>query len=248
MRRKANIMTVAGLVAASLTNLSCVSDKDSDLVSEEFLQLEARVMDHQSLVAECMQAAGFDYVVALPNDVILERMSEEADAKGETLNLETIELPEDPNEVILQSMSNAEVEAYLLEYWGDTDTGGSQEGCYHSTFKGAWGADPYLDTTEDFGFDVEEAVLADQRVIAARDTYLECMASNGFRVTGPNAILDDVEVARQEAQDSGSEEALEIFEDWRVALLDTGFNVCHPAYGAVEDAVREEIMANGVSG
>jgi hypothetical protein len=137
-------------------------------------------MEHERAIADCMAERGFEYIAALPADVLMEEARASAEAQGRDLEeaLTDLEIPEDPNETILASLPPDRAEAHADAYWGD----GRRDGCYYATYEQAWGVDVReLGAAIDARLPaVEEQIASDSRVVAARAQFVECMRTKGY--------------------------------------------------------------------
>ncbi len=174
-------VAVAVLVAASVASARPATASDSDIAQ--------RALHHEELIAECMQAKGFEYVVVMPSDVLLEAEMVRAEAAGEDIAdaLARFPVPPNPNDVIVAALSGDEARRYEVAYWGDDES----EGCYASTVETAWGTIP-----EDLPTEIEQAgefadaqLAADPRVAAAERELVACMADAGYEVADYQGFL-----------------------------------------------------------
>lgn len=246
MDRRRTYLLLAVLAALSLS--SCASDPDSEL-EHELEHLEETVMRHEQLIAECMRGRGWEYVPALPSDVLLEREHLLAEAQGREFDPSAIDLPEDPNDTIVAQLSEVEKEARAADYWGNLQEGGTDPGCYYSTYEQAWGGTPIEELGPDDLTELEAAFEGDPRVIAARERYQSCMASSGYRVAGPTDIFQQY-LEREEQlsgrlresggdpQDAPEMQALQAEKSAAFEAHDR----CIEDYREVEGEVRAELM------
>lgn len=179
MRRPMTVALIAIVIAAAgIVGIAVVqSDTQAPAVASELRQ---RALEHERLIAECMQERGHDYAVAVPPDVLLEEARAAAEAAGDdpVRAVENLDLPEDPNTAIVAALSSTDRQSYERAYWGD----GEQPGCYHGTYEAAWGADIFA--SEDAlaaGLDsVDAQIAADPRVQRAKSDLLACMRAAGY--------------------------------------------------------------------
>jgi len=68
-------------------------------VDTQFESVEAKIMAHEYLIADCMRAEGFDYIAHLPSDWLIEEATQQdiLDGGDGTIDVESLDLPEDPN-------------------------------------------------------------------------------------------------------------------------------------------------------
>jgi hypothetical protein len=177
-------MRIARILIAlplALAMTSCANESGG--IEQELANMDATVMRHERLIAECMESRGWVYVPSIPHSLLLEREHALADAQGRTFDPSSVELPPDPNDEIVTKLSEVEKAARATDYWGDLESGGTDPGCYRLTYERAWGAYPLIDP--ELVADMDAAVEADRRTVAARERYTICMADRGYEVAGP---------------------------------------------------------------
>lgn len=227
---------------------SCTGDGKSDL-ERELDSIDAKVMRHEQLIAECMAGKGWEYIPSMPRDVIIERQKRLADAEGRAYDPKTAELPDDPNTAIVARLSEADRNARSNAYWGDIQEGGSDPGCYQSTYKQAWGSIPgdHDPDAQQRLAEAEAAIAADERVIAALADFVNCMASRGFPVSGLHDIFRQydtrVDALAEELRAKGedpdrSPQMKRLRAEQRTAYQ--AYSECEVAYNTVENEVRME--------
>lgn len=173
--------SVLALVGAALVLGAVAAAQPWAPESAEASPLRERALEHEGLIAECMETQGFEYVVAVPADVLMEEARAEAEAAGDDVAaaLDELELPPDPNAGILDGLSPSEAKDYERAYWGDEE----KAGCYHATYEQAWGTD-ILAWEEELASrlpEVEAEIAADEGIIRAREQLLDCLDGHGFR-------------------------------------------------------------------
>lgn len=239
---------VATFAVAACLLVAC-GDAPSDL-EREFQEVEERLMEHEELIAECMGERGWEYIPALPSDAIIEREHALAEAAGrEPADPEELDLPDDPNEAIIAALSDPEKEARADAYWGDRDRGGTDPGCYASTYEHAWGFDPFDSEVEEQVLDMEAALQADSRVVEAREEYVECVADEGYEVSGTGDLFEHY-IAREEelsARRDTESDTDALGEDWDALQTEKyaafeAHDRCIVAYDEVEEFVRGEYI------
>lgn len=237
------VLAVAGLVAA------CGGGGPSAL-ERELQQVEERLMAHEELIAECMRERGWEYIPTLPADAVIEREHALAEAAGRELpDVDDLDLPPDPNEGIIAELSDAEKEARADAYWGDLERGGTDPGCYASTYEAAWGFNPFDPEIEQQVVDMEAATRADPRVVEALARYVDCVAAEGYEVSGTDDLFAHY-IAREEElsarrDEEGDSDALAAEWDALQAEKYAAFEVhdrCIVPYNAVEEYVRGEYI------
>ena len=178
------------------------SDADSSSDASEPVDLRSKVMAHEELIADCMHVAGFEYIAALPGDVLMEEARSEAEARGEdpVKAIESLDLPDNPNDRIIQGLNPEEMAAYQLAFWGPTGV----DGCYYSTYESGWGVDIIEMSGElsDNLAEVEARIDSDPRVVAAREEFTSCVGRAGYEVSSIRDINEyyaraEYEVVRQ---------------------------------------------------
>lgn len=179
MRRPMTVALIAIVIAAAgIVGIAIMqSDTQAPAVASELRQ---RALEHERLIAECMRGRGFDYEVALPRDVLLEEARAAAEAAGDdpVAAVENLELPDDPNTAIAAALSPSDQRAYEASYWGD----GEQPGCYHATYKAAWGADllAWEDALATSLDSIDAQIDADPEIQQARKELLACLDAAGY--------------------------------------------------------------------
>lgn len=239
---------VAALAAATCLLAAC--EDPSAALEQELQEVEERLMAHEELIAECMGERGWEYIPALPADAVIEREHALAQADGrDPPDLDDLDLPEDPNEAIIAELTDAEKEARASAYWGDLDGGGTDPGCYASTYEQAWGFDPFDADVEQHVLDMEAALQADPRVVEALQDYVDCVAEEGYEVSGTDDLFAHYIAQEQELSarrgTEGDTDALQAEWDALQTEKYAAFEVhdrCIVAYDEVEEYVRGEYI------
>lgn len=149
--------------------------------------MRRQVLKHEQLIADCMHRNGFEYVVAVPVDLVVQ----EARRSGKDLDTAIAERPEDPNDAVLAKLPEDRQMA-----WGDALYGtDSKRGCYDETYKTAWGKD--MQDLSDKADQIAALVQSDPTVQKALQTYVECMRGKGFRVSSPDGVHELGDKAQQ---------------------------------------------------
>lgn len=201
-------------------------------IEVEFAAFESQLLEHETAIASCMIEAGFDYIAQIPPDWVLEQATILDMERGGDGNID-ITVPPDLNLEYLQGLSEGEQRAYDVAYWGDIDSGGTDQGCYFGTYTEVWGMNP-LDTTDPVLLAAQESrerTENDARVLEALGVYIECMQEGGFRVADTNDLYRLVDEQEQAAEDTS---AFEAFRDRAFARDDE----CRVPYDAVFNDVR----------
>jgi hypothetical protein len=245
------VVTIASLVACSGCSADAEAPADEEAASTE--SLRKTVLHHEELIAACMRAEGFDYIAAVPFDVILEETRAEAEANGDDVAaaLEAVETPEDPNDAIVRALTEDEQLAYADAYWGTDEVGG----CYYSTYEEAWGVDivELAGDLDDKLTDAEDRIAADPRVIEAKEAYVACVRDGGYLVASVddiNAYRSKHEAATVEAIQAGGQvdihpddplwQAFEEEMDEFLALRDS----CEADYLEVVQPIENDYLGN----
>jgi hypothetical protein len=226
---KPAFVLVVVLAACSPTS-NAVLDADATIVD-----MEAKIMEHEEAIGECMREQGFDYVASLPPDWIIERAAMKDRALGGD-GLVDIEPPPDPNQELLNQLSPTQLTAYETAYWGDADYGGENPGCYLGTFEETWELDPFEDTTE-IDIEIQERIKAHPDIIEAEAAYVRCMASQGRELTsyeGAYSLADQGWLEGWPEEDAVAWER-DVYAD---------HEECQPAYDDVYAPIQQEIVAD----
>lgn len=243
-----NLRWSASLVAAILV-LGC-SGEDVTQPVGAWVNAEATVMEHERLIAACMAARGWEYVPTLPADVILQRETVQAELQGlPPPDPSTIDLPADPNDEIVAQLGPSEQEARAVSYWGDIDAGGSDPGCYRSTYEQAWAVDPFAPELEHDWLAMEQTIEADPRVLAAVDEYRACVAAEGFSWSHPADLVQErvmrVEELGERERAAVSDADFTAEREAMQAEFNAAFEVhdgCVSPYDVVTETVRDEYV------
>jgi hypothetical protein len=207
-------------------------------------------MSHEELIAACMETEGFEYSAVLTSDVYVEEAVERAEDRGETVDetLSTLVIPANPNDQYTQGLSESDLAAYQAAIWGD----GIRSGCFYSTYEEAWGILPEaLAPDPDRDENIESAVAADPRTIAAESDFVACMAKEGFTFESVQALLEYPAALSDETarliDDAGREQedgANPEYERERHLLdaYNAAYSPCADSFYAVADPVRQEII------
>jgi hypothetical protein len=190
--------------------------------------LRTSVMAHERLIATCMHQRGFEYVVAVPADLILQEAKERAEATPGAPTAEP-SVPPDPNDAIVAKLTPARQDAYQAAYWG---TGTADQGCYYGTYAQAWGRS--VDQAIGEGDRLVARVVSDRRVVRALARYVSCMDGRGLVVTDTDTIgsLED-EVRAGPGTD--------LDKDRRVRAMEAADDACSAPYSATYNTVYLEL-------
>ena len=223
-------LAIAATVCVTLS--ACGSSSADVALEQELAEFEATLMAHEVAIAGCMTDLAFRYVPHLPGDWLIEKASAPDEAAGGSGRVD-IEVPPNPNEVHLASLSESEREAYEFAYWGDLDRGGLIPGCFASTHEEVWGRSVF----EPLGGGADEArasIAVDPRVVGARELYVDCMEAAGYRVGDTESIYriidEHAQSAQQDEQISFHNEALAAHEQ------------CRRPYDEVYEEVKAEYL------
>lgn len=230
--RRALLLTLLCLLGLGA---GCSSeDAEQTALPSEFETFKETVLAHEDAIAECMQEQGFDYVADVPADFQLEEAAVRAEHEGDDPDAAVEELGsgDDPNEGILEGLSESELEAWYDAVWGQEEDP-SDIGCFDSTYEAVWGVDP-LDPDDDASEIVDE-IVADSRVVEAEEDYIACMGDRGYDVADLQDIFRLID-RRGEAED-GDEP-----DPWKEEAYDN-HDECRAAYDDVYDEVYLEYFS-----
>lgn len=215
----------------------------------------------EEMIAECMRAEGFEYTPFVPDnaadfmsvdfdesdrDVVAEQgfgMSTTfGDAYSETALGE--ENP-DPNQGYVESLSEADQEAYYRTLYGDMPDFGEEpldgededmtafepSGCQGEAFKEQFAQ---FAVFEEYGDDLDtmfERFSADPRIVELDQKWAECMRTAGYEYTNPESMWDDV---------SGRMDSLFESSDPMTAELEA---MSEEEFNALTDTEKEAVFA-----
>jgi hypothetical protein len=243
-------------------------DVDPEDAEAQYREQEARI---QESIRQCMVAEGFEYVpVEPPADafgVVDERTPEEWAAEqgfGITTwvgNEEAFSGPEtewvDPNQEIVDAMSESEREAYYAALYGseeeqqagttseiDPETGeevfyseGFGFGCSGEAYEAEYGNQDDLYT--ELGPELEamnERIMADPRIVALDTEWSACMADKGYTYESQEKMYEEVSTdlqARLDAIVGPNGGYVDPFEGWTEEEINAFF----------EEKTEEEVNA-----
>jgi hypothetical protein len=176
----------------------------------------AGIMARQSRVEadihECMKAQGFDYV---PVDPFAQRaavtgasrLSDEDFLKQFGYGISTLwgrrTAQSDPNQQLRTSLGPADRRAYDRTLWGENpgatfqaavDSGDFTKlgGCTRKATESVFGGAQVLTQLQGKLDQLDERILADQRMVRALERWTSCMAEAGFRYEDPDEIDSDL--------------------------------------------------------
>ncbi len=178
--------------------------------SDGILERQSRV---ENRIRECMRAQGFEYT---PVDPFAQqqaltgkaRLSEEEFIEQFGYGISTLlgraTEQADPNARIRRSLSATDGAAYDRALWGDNrgatfadavDSGhfGELGGCTKEASEAIFGGGPVLTALVTKLDELDDSILADQRMVRAEEKWSRCMAQRGFRYGDPGDIEGDVE-------------------------------------------------------
>lgn len=227
-------------------------------------------MQVEELVAECMSKLGFEYI---PVDYSQGAVSVSVGGDDGELQWGTAEFAKqygygittnpwqeeegedvppgqdfvDPNQAIIEAMSETELEAYNEALWGpstyeETEAGEWVEpsweemGCYggaqHEVYGDAWGAgddDPFADLVQEMDT-MWQSIATHEKVVAVEADWASCMADAGH----PDlAKVGD-----------GEQQIYELVEPiWNDAYSDMPMDATDEDYAAVEKSIQEQLAA-----
>lgn len=210
-------MQVDELVEALTFNLAVEPDEAVVLFAEQQRLVE-------EATAECMAAAGFEWVPIPPPPGSLFESGTDGPSLGSRewaeeygLGLTTRRFPQqfvgpnlkgiedlgddfvDPNAEYLATLSLAARAEYDLQLQGDTD----RVGCQDEAWSASQQLRRYTAIQTEFGPSLAEAVTAtfsDRRVVAAEEQMTACVSEAGY-ASGPDLLADEFEVRLEPIQD-----------------------------------------------
>jgi len=182
---------------------------DPAAAQAEFQEQEAKI---QELIRVCMAEQGFEYIPAMPPTPDFDVAFDQEDfAQEQGFGITTWYGKEDeffggpefdwvdPNEEIIEAMSDAERDAYFEALHGPPDFGtpeideesgetyyvseGFGGGCWGEAAEEVYGGEGGQDLWEEFQPELEamyEKVQSDPRIVAANEEWSVCMAEQGY--------------------------------------------------------------------
>ncbi|MFD9698227.1 hypothetical protein [Lentzea sp. NPDC059081] len=227
-------LLAAGVVAAAAVAVTAVVATSPDHGSGPSA-LAGTALHHESLIADCMRARGFDYEVALPRDVAVEEARRVAVARHQNPQVAVARAqasaPPDPNQARVGALPADQQRAWGDALYGDD----SWKGCYYATYEQAWGEN--LDQRAEEADALVVKVRADPSVQAAERAYLLCMAERGHRLAGP----DDVHRLIGEARDRLAAAAADQYEK----DVNSAHATCVMPYQKAYDATYQRLVHGG---
>lgn len=240
----------------------------------------ARQSRAEAVIRDCMKAEGFDYV---PVDPIAQRaallgagrLTDEDFINQFGYGISTLwgrgSVQADPNQRLRAALPPADRRAYDRTLWGENtgatfteavDSGNFTKlgGCTRKATEAVFGGAQVLTRLQRRLDELDERILADQRMVRALERWATCMGDAGFRYEDPEAIDSDLfkrmerivgplpgqfatgPPAGEKAQpyDRGALAALQR-EEVRIARADHACELEHIA--PVENAVRPQYEA-----
>lgn len=181
------VLVPAVVVIAAVAILAgSASDADGSGMIDH--RLRERVTTQERAVAACMQGRGFEYIAALPADVILEEARAAAEARGvdPQKHLASVDLPQDPNESIRNDLGADDREAYADAFWGTDE----QEGCQAVGFEQAFGtSQARLEAAAaDRARVLDDLPRTNEKVQAAAAKHVACLRQAGWKVDSLEAV------------------------------------------------------------
>jgi hypothetical protein len=218
--------------------------------------LRGQVLGHERLIARCMTERGFEYEVALPADVLLEEARFVAEKAGRDVAaaLEAVELPTNPNDAIVRSLSSEQQEVYADAYWGTSTT----NGCYYLTYEEAWGVDirTLNRVAEGKLVEAERRIAGDPRIVGAKADFVDCMNRRGYGFTSTDQInqyeFDQQDEVVEEITGAppipggGVEVDHPLWQDYlsRMVEFEEGLAGCEPEYLGVVQPIENEYLGH----
>jgi hypothetical protein len=163
---------------------------------DEDLRIEA--MAQERATGECMRGRGFQYVVALPNDVLIEEAINEAAATGGDVDAAAeavgATLPPDPNEDPVSRLPEATQEQWYNNLFG-TDT---ILACADAHMRGSAQAQQQMTADQALSDAATASAKSAATVRAAAATYVTCMGASGYTVADTDQITEIVSTRTEE--------------------------------------------------
>lgn len=169
-----------------------------------------REVEVQTAISVCMREHGFVYDVPPPSEELLmfvatTEISDEEFARTRGFGISTFvddllddreEPAVDPNMARLDRMSPDEIRAYMQALEGEAfDAVTESDGCLHRAHADVYGPMSHQEVTLESDVqaaldDLYQAIEADPRIIAATDSWAQCMANAGYKFATPDAIYE----------------------------------------------------------
>ncbi|MET2012256.1 hypothetical protein ABXJ56_11925 [Microbacterium chocolatum] len=276
----AGILLLSGCTAATQTQDRPVSPIDEYLLAGEGTAMsaqerreagDARLLAREEVIAECMKEQGFDYIPAPPTPLGFDFNtwgSPELDDPDwidrwgygivDGPDQVQVTIPDDPNEAIVEGLTDSERTAYYEALVGSPDAYDA-DGLYDPSQGGCLGEAEIADAADDplrgdrFRA-LNDAVLAfyaelneQQDIVALNARWAACMADEGEDgFASPLDPISEINVALQELVSEGGETAWDNPEIERLRERETALAHvdarCREAvdYRAAEEKVRFE--------
>ena len=247
---KRTIFSAAALAAAAMGAFMLINTGSASSAATVAPSIDPGVRDRalaeEQRIADCMSARGFQYVVAVPNDVYLDEAYTTAVAAGKTgsqlheeLNTAKANLPPDPNESAVASLPADQQTAWGFAFTGTDSTYGCAD--QGSAMSDAESSALEAATTQSAAD--EATAAADPAVTSAVSDYITCMGNRGYTVADVEEIHSQVDA--QAAAIMPPEDA------WPDPLPDNATQAQKAAYQALVNKIeaKEEqadaIITNG---
>ncbi len=236
--------------AGSLLNLYLYGGRSPQLVQ----------YDVETLTAECMRAAGWEYVVSSPpssSPLTFSQLKQAAathgygiaDGSGSPLDAdESFESSLDQNLEIQQSLSEQARGRYLAALVGDAREGevGSEPGCRQLAEEEAHRDVPFFDPAySEVTFDFLEQLETDPQYSAAIGEWSACMRSRGYDFTTPDAARGSMFESFQQV-DRALPAAVEAFRVGEIATATADYDCYETHVLSVRVEVEDRILAEMV--
>lgn len=195
---------------------------DSEDQQAEFVQREREAQD---TIRQCMAAEGFEYQPIVESELVFfsegDDLSPEERAVqygygfstyfGEEQDFVEEEAYQDPNQDYIDSLGEAERDAYFRALYGDQpefdETLSEEEleqsfenfvptGCQSEAYEDLYGGGEFETFYQTFGDQLDgmyERIQADPRIVAEREEWVACMADAGYAFGSQEEIYEDLQ-------------------------------------------------------
>ncbi len=245
--------------------------RDDEAQQAEFEQQEREAQDE---IRRCMAAEGFEYQPLDRTDTVFFGEVDELSPEERTLQygygmstyfdeeqtFEGEEAFQDPNQDYVDSLGEAEQDAYYRALYGDSpeiDESLTEEeiealfddyqptGCEPTAYDAIYGGgDEVGGFYETFGEQLEamyERIQADPRIVAERDAWVACMAEAGYAFSSQDEVYQELERRMQPVWESQSFPGEELSEEEFEALSEDELEALFSQRPEVDEALLAEV-------